>query len=904
MKKSGLILLFLVLALIIVSNVFAAVEDEDGDGVSDENDRCPNSGGTTDVDQFGCSCEQACVDDNNPCTDTCVITNGLASCNVFNDNPCERNGYCSRGECRIPETTGSRTLVILVSIESRFPSPIDRNEAERLNPEARVLGPYTIDRDKCEMPDIRYAAIVNFADREVNMREYNNIVIYSSTTSCQGAIWPRGPERITLPTDDGVLEFDVTVNFGDPSGNQGFGPNSPECRDCKARFPNPIIAEAECEQACTARPPGPEPCESLPGGCPRCNYGTYPDGRCRPDPNEDDNPGNDDPKTTGSQATKDEITRISNWFSENPSECGTLLGIGEGEEGRSFDTSRVKLRSREYCQNSNIRSIRKGSYAYYNNGNINICEGWIATNIVDIYRRESQLFMAIARANGKGTIKQEDIDEKCFPDLGNLKDSDGDPFVLCVAWKRDPLSGKCPPQEEEGVPGGKEWDWAMAGLSLLYSQKCNDYASKGVNDAGERPDFVDARVLLQTLLDSNRIEAGDYSVECSDNRVIRYICPTCGTPFENVGGEEGDTIYICYSPFSKLSAEMQSILMVIMAGQATGAFPRSEGGYSAYLRWDGVLSDYNVISQEFRDRMLEVKKECIPNIIITDSPTTLRFGPNIQPFCTDSDGLDYSTQGNIQTDKDSATDCCTNGDNVCLSESTHVKEYFCNSDNTKGYEIYQCAGRCSDGRCIQARGAGIGQEKGGGIISPGNGTNQTRNETPNPPPSLPVLSIQPSLIKPGDSVTITATSDSPNSKVLIFATDIQGNIVYDNQFFDYTDASGRFSRTISDTSSWQPNTFRAHVNIDGLSSNEIRLEVQSEFCPNGCVYEGVCYKTGDEGCINNVKYRCFGKNDPRPLNEPCGNACNGCMNEGKCYPIDFETECIGNIKYRCADKGY
>src|SRR3989344_4153776 len=404
MKKSGLILLFLVLALIIVSNVFAAVEDEDGDGVSDENDRCPNSGGTTDVDQFGCSCEQACVDDNNPCTDTCVITNGLASCNVFNDNPCERNRYCSRGECRIPETTGSRTLVILVSIESRFPSPIDRNEAERLNPEARVLGPYTIDRDKCEMPDIRYAAIVNFADREVNMREYNNIVIYSSTTSCQGAIWPRGPERITLPTDDGVLEFDVTVNFGDSSGNQGFGnTGTPQCiRNCQEAG----FSESECIALCGGGGAPEPPCEDgrppEPNGI--CRSGRCPNGQpplpngggCPRNPNEPD-PNDPEGPSGIPMITEQRIKEFNSWlFDKTYTGCGELLGFDQlSYDDRKNFGSRLKLindRENKEQRGTCEQYAKEGIYAYSLPGGqyIYVCNDWLRQGR---YAREKSYYM-------------------------------------------------------------------------------------------------------------------------------------------------------------------------------------------------------------------------------------------------------------------------------------------------------------------------------------------------------------------------------------------------------------------------------------------------------------------------------------------------------------------------------
>jgi|SRR3989344_308448 len=900
MKKSASVLFFLILTLIIVSNVFALeredspeecsiTDDDDQDGVPnyDRNcnviDVCPNSGGTTDVDQFGCSCEQACVADDNPCTDTCGVTNGLASCNVFNENSCEingRNGYCERGECRIPETTGSRTLVILVSIESGFPSPIDRSEAEDLNPGARILpqsGTYTLDSSKCRLEDIRYAAIVDFADREVNMREYNNIVIYSSTTSCQGAIWPRGPERITLPTDDGVLEFDVTVNFGDSSGNQGFGnTGTPQCiRNCQEAG----FSESECIALCGGGGAPEPPCEDgrppEPNGI--CRSGRCPNGQpplpngggCPRNPNEPD-PNDPEGPSGIPMITEQRIKEFNSWlFDKTYTGCGELLGFDQlSYDDRKNFGSRLKLindRENKEQRGTCEQYAKEGIYAYSLPGGqyIYVCNDWLRQGR---YAREKSYYMAIAQMNKK-TPSQAEFNEKCFGIGPN------DPFVLingdyplqCERIQRDEF-GKCPVEE---APWRSESNQKLRTVAkemidiVVSNDKCGNFITG---------DGIYRAFRLYGAISDNKIQVFGPNPPnnlCQKYDMGYYLLDT-------------DTITICPLALNNLDKTNLKLELLYRYSQMLGVDLIGEVDDNlAQLKYEAMMS-------------------VIEDLCLKESTTSNQFlnGQNLLPFCLDSDsGLDYSTQGNVQTNIDSGTDCCTNGDNVCLSESTHVKEYFCNSDDTKGYEIYQCAGRCSDGRCIAPQERTTPPTTTPPVLSVGSFGNNIQGNV--------VLAGSSSVqINQGDPITFDVTSNIPSSQVLIYATNIQGYVVFDNVFLGYTDSNGEFSRTISDTSNWPPNTYSAHVTINGLSSNEVRYEVMSEFCPNGCVYEGVCYKTGDEGCINNVKYRCFGKNDPRPLNEPCGNACNGCMNEGKCYPIDFETECIGNIKYRCADKGY
>src|SRR3989338_2232653 len=92
MKKA---ILFCLILTLLASFAYAAVDDDDEDGVSNENDICPNSQ-TNIVDQLGCSCAQktesncnslypgalCCVPDNDPCTENCGIINGVSACNA------------------------------------------------------------------------------------------------------------------------------------------------------------------------------------------------------------------------------------------------------------------------------------------------------------------------------------------------------------------------------------------------------------------------------------------------------------------------------------------------------------------------------------------------------------------------------------------------------------------------------------------------------------------------------------------------------------------------------------------------------------------------------------------------------------------------------------------------------
>ncbi len=85
--KRGLILasfgflIVIIMSLTLPSSIFAAVPDQDKDGVPDAYDKCPNSD-TNLVDQFGCSCAQLvqlgrCPSDDDPCTDDCSIMRKL-----------------------------------------------------------------------------------------------------------------------------------------------------------------------------------------------------------------------------------------------------------------------------------------------------------------------------------------------------------------------------------------------------------------------------------------------------------------------------------------------------------------------------------------------------------------------------------------------------------------------------------------------------------------------------------------------------------------------------------------------------------------------------------------------------------------------------------------------------------
>lgn len=105
--KNILLSIFAIFILgISMAIVHAGPDDDDEDGVPnvDEDgnviDQCPNSGGTTIVDQFGCSCSQKnCPSDNNECTDDCLVIDGLPSCAFANnENQCQE-GYCAEGVC-------------------------------------------------------------------------------------------------------------------------------------------------------------------------------------------------------------------------------------------------------------------------------------------------------------------------------------------------------------------------------------------------------------------------------------------------------------------------------------------------------------------------------------------------------------------------------------------------------------------------------------------------------------------------------------------------------------------------------------------------------------------------------------------------------------------------------------
>jgi hypothetical protein len=74
--------------------------DEDGDGVDDADDLCPNTPSGDGVNTDGCSCSQVTVNDGDPCTlDAC--TNGIVT-NTFQDadgdGVCDANDVCPGGD--------------------------------------------------------------------------------------------------------------------------------------------------------------------------------------------------------------------------------------------------------------------------------------------------------------------------------------------------------------------------------------------------------------------------------------------------------------------------------------------------------------------------------------------------------------------------------------------------------------------------------------------------------------------------------------------------------------------------------------------------------------------------------------------------------------------------------------
>src|SRR3990167_4625386 len=83
-----------VVFMITSATIAFADYDGDSDGTPDADDKCPDSGGNTDVDSVGCSCPQklktncntlypginCCPSDNNDCTDDCSMVSRIATC--------------------------------------------------------------------------------------------------------------------------------------------------------------------------------------------------------------------------------------------------------------------------------------------------------------------------------------------------------------------------------------------------------------------------------------------------------------------------------------------------------------------------------------------------------------------------------------------------------------------------------------------------------------------------------------------------------------------------------------------------------------------------------------------------------------------------------------------------------
>ncbi|MEK6895551.1 MAG: hypothetical protein AABX48_03445, partial [Nanoarchaeota archaeon] len=61
MPKKSLVIFFTIISIITLAGVFAAIlSDQDHDGITDQNDVCPNTPEKTVVDQNGCSIQQFC----------------------------------------------------------------------------------------------------------------------------------------------------------------------------------------------------------------------------------------------------------------------------------------------------------------------------------------------------------------------------------------------------------------------------------------------------------------------------------------------------------------------------------------------------------------------------------------------------------------------------------------------------------------------------------------------------------------------------------------------------------------------------------------------------------------------------------------------------------------------------
>ena len=264
------------------------------------------------------------------------------------------------------------------------------------------------------------------------------------------------------------------------------------------------------------------------------------------------------------------------------------------------------------------------------------------------------------------------------------------------------------------------------------------------------------------------------------------------TPNEGEGVNSGSSYIVTWTSQNILSSQVITISLEDSSNRILGS-SQNDGTETVTIPQVAAGSYYIVLTSNSNGEIISDRRR----ISITGHPPT-------GLSCQDSDnGRDYNIFGNVIVNGGNAVlDCCTNGGNDCVNGATHVREYFCNADSTLGSEVYRCPGTCSWGACVST-------------------------------PLAPTLSINPSVVRPGENVQLSVSGASPNSNIYITVVNTAGQIInpYDNYPLEgRADNGGNFNYVIYGQTTqlwWAPKSYVAAVTINGIKSNNVNVNVVS-----------------------------------------------------------------------------
>lgn len=855
MNKRVFLNSFAILVLILLTALvsFGLVPDSDHDGVPDDKDQCPNSQ-TTNVDQFGCSCEQRnCLSDGNPCTDDCGFVNGVSTCRFTNNNALCPEGYCSNGVCHqntIAPDAGEITGELEVIHKDDFKNPENSKYIFylRRGNERYELG------DETRFPVMKSGAQVSIngqiSGKKINIKAADSSMrVLSSAPANNENLGPQSTLVIVARVDGQEPSADINTArdlvFGDHSNtvNDFYKKNSLG----KASLTGKLVGPYNL-------PPIPPTSdvlfEAIKAADPEVNFRDYsriildiPNSACF---------GYGGFGTIGKStySTADGDIRASvSW------DCYFSLFIVGHELGHNFGTRHANrmdcfdCQSYEYGDSYDIM----GSYsinARHFNAPHKEEAGWLDGNVI-IATEGEYLIKPLESRQPLGSIQQIKLPLSVKPR-----------FYDAATNVYTTLEFRQPTDYDAGAPSGV-YSGVFVHLAGDYRADCptcvfqtnlinydrNDFLTPLLQIGETFKDYINGyEVTLKDIsangalvsikkLNPNECYDSDgglnynlsgivawlnytYIDYCADSEeLVEYYCKNNESKRLDFkcpdGCKDGACIATPKPPFDLRAVTRDSL----------------NDTRIVYLSWSNVNGEafniYRSVNDEPFSRIFktteksykeEISKQKKYGYYVTalnkygeSKPSNYVYVyPVSNNTCTDSDGgKNYDVKGETASCPAvgegvcfAATDFCWNyggvtygpceGGNGCV-----LVEHYCNSDGTIGKTTYDCPKGCKDGACTAS--------------------------------NTPVFSIScsgcPYDIHNGDTVTVTVTNGLPNKPIYVYVEDSSGKKLMDGNEIGQTDSNGKWSYNYY-VQDWLVGDYKVKVIVAGAESDWVSFTIK------------------------------------------------------------------------------